>query len=317
MERRAQDHDVAGRLARRGSPPTPRRPATHATRSRAVRRAAGGAASAGTLRSVNRSWSVFVPSMPSGRMRSPSRHARTTISSPSAAASSVARSGPSGEPAGRAQLGAAPPTRPNRQRPGTVRARPARARRPRPTRSGSAPARRRAQPAAEVDLAALGLAGRGARSPRACPRPSGTSWPATRSASARSARRRRPGSASAQRLGADRDRPRGRRRPPRESRRRPGRAARASSASSARVSAMFRSAAGLTSRSAGSTSWRIRLRAKLRVEVGRVVGERKPRLGRQQPRSSARSIASSGRTTRPLRGGRPSSARVPGEDASR
>ena len=50
----------------------------------------------GTPRSVNRSPSVFVPLIPSGRIRSPSRQVRTSTGPPQAAASSVARSGPAG-----------------------------------------------------------------------------------------------------------------------------------------------------------------------------------------------------------------------------
>ena len=50
---------------------------------------------------------------------------------------------------------------------------------------------------------------------------------------------------------------------------------------------MFRSAAGLSSRSTGSTSARTRLRAKSRLEVGLVVGERQACLGGEAARLGA------------------------------
>ena len=85
------------------------------------------------------------------------RRARSRRASPAPA--------PSGSTGPAAKLGAHLPA-PNRQLPGTRRARPARARRRRAEREADRPLLAdRAQPAAEVDLAALGRAARGARSP--------------------------------------------------------------------------------------------------------------------------------------------------------
>src|ERR671922_2965925 len=80
----------ASRAANRSSTATPAtqtiRPAASTTGK--VRRSARG-----TLRSVNRSWSVFVPPSPSGRMRSPSRQARTRAEPPSAEAETATSPG--------------------------------------------------------------------------------------------------------------------------------------------------------------------------------------------------------------------------------
>ena len=119
-----------------------------------------------------------------------------------------------------------------------------------------------------------------------------------------------------ERLGGDADGRRHRPRHRRAPRAPPARAAAASSASSARVSAMFRSAAGLTSRSTGSTSARIRLRAKVVSSFVSSSANGSP-AATASSRIRSRSSPSSGRITRPFRGESPSSAREPGEAASR
>ena len=170
--------------------------------------------------------------------------------------------------------------------------------------------------AAEVDLAALGLARPGAdlrRPARARAGPRGRRR-ARRARAARGARS--AGSAARERLGADRHAPAPAPAASSASSTTRSRSA-ASSASSACVSAMFRSAAGLSSRSTGSTSARIRLRAKLGSSVRLVVGERQPGRRRRARASRSRSSVEQRAHDAPARAGRPSSARRPGETASR
>ena len=254
-----------------------------------------------------------MPSMPSGRMRSPSLQVRTSSSSPRASASSVARSGPAGS-TGPGRTSARTSQRPNRQLPGTRSE----------TGSGAASASERDQEpnqsvladrphaVAQVDLAPLGkggqahdLAPRGAvqagppvrwRAPRApAERGAAGRAPSPPAPSARIATAPAPAPAASSASSTTRSR------------------RCASSTSSACVSAMFRSAAGLSSCSAGSTWARTRLRAKSssRFDSSSANGRQASAARR---RVSARSSSSSGRTRRPLCAGRPRSARVPGGD---
>ena len=216
-----------------------------------------------------------MPPCPSGRMRSPWRQVRTSIGPRSAAASSVARSGPPGStgPGCSSARTSQPPTR---TRPGRSRAsRRAAPRRTRPRESGSGPTRR-SRRGRRRDRPCRPRARRpGARSGR---RAGGRAPPA----GPRRARRARAGPGGAGRAPSRRaPRPGSRRR---RRRHRPGRAPRAttrsssaaSSASSARVSATLRSAAGLTSRSTGQHLGADPVAGEGRVDVGLVVGERQP-----------------------------------------
>jgi len=90
----------------------------------------------------------------------------------------------------------------------------------------------------------------------------------------------------------------------------------ASSRSSRLVSTIERSADGLSSLSAGSTSSRTRARAKRGSAFDTSSTHSSPRAV-QCARVSSRVAASSGRTSRPRRGSMPSSARRPGDTARR
>ena len=202
-----------------------------------------------------------MPLIPSGRIRSPSRQVRTSIRP--ARALGVERRQVRARRArpARVELGAHLPVRRSAPCPGSrERDRLGRARRRPAVRKRTQPASQSATrpPPSSTSPPSGSPARRAISAARA--RPSATGRPAARSASARRASRRRPGSKPpARRPRSPRRRRRRRRR--RAPRARPARAAAASSASSARVSAMLRSRAGLISRSTGSTSARIRLRA--------------------------------------------------------
>ena len=202
---------------------------------------------------------------------------------PSAAASSVASSGPAGS-TGPGWSSARTSQPPNRQLPGSAQARPARARRRLGARrrSGrSPPRRRRRRPPPSSTSPPSGCAARrrisrgaGAaerdRAPRGALGERAQRQPAQRRARARRARRREiataPASAPAlgERLEHD-----------------AAPSSSASSASSARVSAMLRSAAGLELAQHRQHLGADPVAGEARVVVGRVVGERQPGGGRE------------------------------------